>query len=56
MPDRRGDPTVYVVFCDQCYSFHREHRTKKAANLEATSHMNVYGHTVHILTPDRSRP
>ena len=41
------------LFCDRCYSYHREFPGKRAAEREATSHMNLYQHDAHVLTSTR---
>ena len=38
----------FVVFCDVCYSWRRETTSKREANCEAVSHMNLYRHSTHV--------
>ena len=39
---------TYTVCCTQCYSFIKSGLTRKAADIEAVSHMNAYQH--HVIT------
>ena len=40
---------TYQACCSQCYSWHKPHLSKKHAEVEAVSHMNVYGHQTFVL-------